>query len=651
MPLRRALEKRILCTRFSTPGGYKVSTWTNRWDIIVRIFPATIGFSISVLFLLTKTIMTPNNQKKKPWLWVPPWVIIGAVLVLAPIFFFLTVDSINRQKESTITLLKEKGAALIRSFEAGARTGMMGMRWGGTQVQQLLSETAQQKDIVYILVTDAKGTILADSDPANIGKPYGESLDLPRISQSHALHWREVYTGDGKKVFEVFRQFVPMRGRSGGHGPGRGSGMRSGMGSGDWCRGHMNPRNKTDRGSQIIFVGLDMTSVENAAGEDIRHSILMGFIFLLIGFAGIVTLFMAQAYRSARTSFSRVKAFSDNLVENMPMGLVAIDPEERIASFNQTAESMLGINARQTLGKGLPEILPPSFQTFFNQLKSESGPLNRELEASLNNEKNLPLEVIGTALTGEDGAALGWVILFRDLTEIQHLKREIAQSQRLASIGRLAAGVAHEIRNPLSSIKGFATYFKERYRDTPKDHQIAEIMIQEVERLNRVIGQLLEFARPMSIQRRATQLDVLIRHSLKMVEGDARQKGITLNVECDPHINTVHIDPDRIKQVLLNLYLNAMEAMAEGGDLSVGVLRVDTNRSIQITVSDTGPGIEPEDLPNLFDPYFTTKSSGTGLGLAIVHKIIESHEGEIQVKSPAGEGTTITLIIPHALEE
>lgn len=582
-------------------------------------------------------------NKKKPMLSVPPWVIIGAVLVLAPIFFFVTVDSINRRKENTISLFKEKGAALIRSFEAGARTGMMGMRWGGAQVQRLLSETARQKDIVYILVADADGIILADSNPADIGKPYGENLDLPRISKSHTLRWREVYAGEGKKVFEVFRQFVPMRGRSRGQGPG--------MGPGDWCRRHMTPQKAQGRGAQIIFVGLDMTSVENAATEDIHHSIFMGFIFLLIGFAGIVTLFMAQAYRSARTSFSRVKAFSDNLVENMPMGLVAVDPEEQIASFNQTAESMLGISAHQAIGKQLPEILPPSFQEFFNRLKTESGPINRELEASYTNERRLPLEVIGTALTGEDGAALGWVILFRDLTEIRHLKKEIARSRRLASIGRLAAGVAHEIRNPLSSIKGFATYFKERYRDTPKDRQTAEIMIQEVERLDRVIGQLLEFARPVSIQRRPTPLDALVRHSLKMIEGDARQKGITLKVKNDPRINTVQIDPDKIKQVLLNLYLNALEAMEKGGDISVAFFRMETNQSIQITVSDTGPGIKPEDLPHLFDPYFTTKTSGTGLGLAVVHKIIESHKGEIRVTSRLGEGTTITLVIPHALED
>ena len=588
--------------------------------------------------------MMHHIDKKKPWVWVPPWVIIGAVLVLTPIFFFLTVDSINRQKENTIALLKEKGAALIRSFEAGARTGMMGMRWGGDQVQQLLSETARQKDIVYILVTDAGGTILADSDPAKIGKPYGSGLNLPRISQSGSLHWREVSTSEQKKVFEVFRQFVPMQGRRGGsHGPE--------MGSGDWCGRHMNPQGSRDRGDQVIFVGLDMGSIEGAAKEDIRHSIFMGFIFLLIGFAGVVSLLLAQAYGSARTSFSRVKAFSDNLVENMPMGLLAIDPEQRIASFNQTAESLLRITADKALGKRLSEILPSPFQDFFDRLKTESGPINRDLDISFDKEKGLPLEVMGTALTGEDGTALGWVILFRDLSEIQHLKKEIARSQRLASIGRLAAGVAHEIRNPLSSIKGFATYFKERYRDTPEDQQTADIMIQEVERLNRVIGQLLEFARPMPIQKRTTHLDALIRHSLKMVEGDAKQKAITLNVNGDSSINTVQIDPDRIKQVLLNLYLNALEAMDGGGILSVGFLRVDPIKGIQITVSDTGPGIKKEDLPHLFDPYFTTKSSGTGLGLAIVHKIIESHDGEIQVSSGLGEGTTITITIPRTLED
>ena len=575
-----------------------------------------------------------HKTSKKSWVGIPPWVIIGAVLILAPIFVFLTFDSIKLQKENTIDLLKEKGAALIRSFEAGARTGMMGMRWGGAQVQRLLSETAQQPDIAYILIADVKGKILADSDLANIGKEYGAGLNLERISLSKKVEWRQVSGKDGSNIFEVFRQFTPIKGGFRGH--------HSGIMKNDWCRGLMSRERAGDSTGPIIFVGLDMGPVEIAANEGIRRSIIMAITLLLIGFAGIVSLFLAQAYRSTRTSLSRVQAFSDHLVHHMPIGLLAIDTEESIASFNQAAESVLEISPANAVGKHVTEILPQPLSKFYDQLKTRQGLIDKELDCPVPGGKTVPLQVIGTALEGEEGLFMGWVILFRDLSEIEHLKKEMARSQRLASIGRLAAGVAHEIRNPLSSIKGFATYFRERYRRVPEDKKTAEIMIQEVERLNRVIGQLLEFARPMTIQKRPASLDDTIKDSLKMVEGDAHGKGIGVSFQGDPHTKEVFIDPDRIKQVLLNLYLNAIEAMTDGGRLSVEVVQEDDGY-FQIRVSDTGKGIKKEDLPHLFDPYFTTRSSGTGLGLAIVHNIIESHGGEVSVKSRYGEGTTVTI--------
>ena len=569
-------------------------------------------------------------------------VIIGAVLILAPIFLFLTLDSINRQKESTIDLLKEKGAALIRSFEAGARTGMMGMRWGGAQVQSLLSETAQQPDIAYILITNVEGTILADSDLANIGKQYRSNVDLDQASRSKKVEWRQVPGKDGSKIFEVFRQFSPIRGSL------RGQHVR--VMKNDWCRGHMSREGDAADSRQVIFLGLDMGPVEAARQEDIRHSIFMALTLLLIGFAGIVSLFLAQAYRSTRTSLSRVKAFSDNLVHNMPIGLLAIDADERIASFNQAAESVLKLSSSSAMGKRPTEILPQPLSEFFNQLQTRQGLINKELDCPVKDGKIIPLEVVGTSLKEEDDSAVNWVILFRDLTEIQHLKKEIARTQRLASIGRLAAGVAHEIRNPLSSIKGFATYFKERYREIPEDHKTAEIMIQEVERLDRVIGQLLEFARPMNIQKKTASLEDVIKDSLKMVEAEARQKGISVDFSSDPQTKEMWIDPDRIRQVLLNLYLNAIEAMESGGALSVELRQDDDTGRFRIIVSDSGTGIKNEDLPHLFDPYFTTKPSGTGLGLAIVHKIIESHGGEVSVESRYGEGATVTIQFPYNRE-
>jgi two-component system, NtrC family, sensor histidine kinase HydH len=575
---------------------------------------------------------------KKSLVGIPPWVILGAVLILVPIFFFLTLDSINRQRESTIDLLKEKGAALIRSFEAGARTGMMGMRWGGTQVQSLLSETAQQPDIAYILITNVEGTILADSDLANIGKQYRSNVDLDQASRSKKLEWRQVAGKDGTKVFEVFRQFSPIQGSLRGHN------IR--VMKNDWCRGHMSREGGAVDSRQVIFLGLDMGPVEAARQGDIRHSIFMALALLLIGFAGIVSLFLAQAYRSTRTSLSRVKAFSDNLVHNMPIGLLAIDADERIASFNQAAESVLRLSSDSAMGKRPTEILPQPLSEFFHQLQTRQGLIDKELDCPLKDGKIIPLEVVGTSLKREDDPAVSWVILFRDLTEIQHLKKEIARTQRLASIGRLAAGVAHEIRNPLSSIKGFATYFKERYREIPEDHKTAEIMIQEVERLDRVIGQLLEFARPMNIQKETTSLEDVIKDSLKMVEAEARHREIRVDFDSDPQTKEVQIDPDRIRQVLLNLYLNAIEAMESGGTLSVELRQDDDTGHFRIIVSDSGTGIKNEDLPHLFDPYFTTKPSGTGLGLAIVHKIIESHGGEVSVDSLYGGGATVTIRLP-----
>jgi two-component system sensor histidine kinase HydH len=173
-------------------------------------------------------------------------------------------------------------------------------------------------------------------------------------------------------------------------------------------------------------------------------------------------------------------------------------------------------------------------------------------------------------------------------------------------------------------------------------------MIQEVDRLNRVITQLLDFARPLSIEKKRTSLQNLIHRTLKMVERQAREKNIRLEKIIPADMGEVEIDPDRFSQILLNLYLNAIEAMGErGGILNVALSREkDPSPAVKIAVSDTGVGIKKEDLEHIFDPYFTTKPSGTGLGLAIVHKIVEAHKGEIRVQSDPGRGTTFSIYIP-----
>ncbi|MBW2623822.1 MAG: PAS domain-containing protein, partial [Deltaproteobacteria bacterium] len=407
----------------------------------------------------------------------------------------------------------------------------------------------------------------------------------------------------------------------------------------------MSPSSTTKE--YMIFVGLDMGPIEKARSDDARHSVIMALILLLVGFAGLTSLFLTQAYRSARTTLTRVKAFSDNVVENMPIGLLALDPEGKIASFNQTAELVLELQSQKVLGKDAGDLLPPQLTHLLSRINPEQKVMDAEIDCPVKSGKTVPLEVSVTPFKGEDENLPGHIILFRDLTEIRELKKEIETSQRLAALGKLAAGLAHEIRNPLSSIKGFATFFKEKLKDMPEFQSTAEIMVNEVERLNRVISELLEFARPMEISRKPVPIQTVIHRSLKMIENEAKSKNITITTNFSPEVTEANIDADRIHQVLLNLCLNAVQEMEEGGGLIIDLLRDTLSGSIVISVSDTGNGIGKEDLAHVFDPYFTTKPAGTGLGLAIVHKIIESHKGEVKVESELGQGTKVSIILPQ----
>lgn len=583
------------------------------------------------------------SKKNIPyWVGIPPWIILGALLVLVPIFGFWTVQSIHKQREGMILLLLEKGAALIRSFEAGTRTGMMGMmgmRGGGFQLQRLLMETARQPDILYIIVTDQEGHIQAHSDPGKIGEAYGKELDLGRISRGHDVEWRHVRLNDGFEAFEVFRGFTPTR---------LPFGMRHGWGPRRWrpAPSDFPPGTQVDQPPQVIFIGLDMSSLEESRRQYVRQRIIIASVLLLVGFAGIFSLFLAQAYGSARKSLTRIKAFSDHVVENMPIGLLAVDGEGRVVSCNEAAETVLGLSSQKVLGKKAAEAIPGPLWDLAGDLGGGTKVVTKEIDCPIEARGTVPLDASISIMEGEDHVFLGHLLIFKDMTELRNLKGEIETSRRLASLGRLAAGIAHEIRNPLSSIKGFATYFMERYKEFPEDKKTAEIMIQEVERLNRVITQLLEFARPLTIVRRSISPQALIHHSLKMIEPQAKAKEIQLEISLPADPRDLYLDPDRITQVLLNLYLNSIEAMEKGGRLSVELSRDEQAEGIRIAVRDTGTGIRKEDLAHVFDPYFTTKQSGTGLGLAIVHKIIESHKGEVKVESEPGQGTTVSVFIP-----
>ncbi|MBN2282451.1 MAG: PAS domain-containing protein [Deltaproteobacteria bacterium] len=575
--------------------------------------------------------------RKRSWITVPPLIIIGAVIILGAILLFVTLENIHRENENAENLLLERGSALIRSFEAGIRTGVLGMQWDSPQIRKWLTETAQQPGIFYLVVTDHTGKILAHSDPSKIGEQYETELDLESVTQSPLPTWRKKSESRGQEVFEIANKCSPL--------PGQLVTYIRTESPHEWLRLQISAKEGEEIARLAMVVGLDMAPIERARKEDIRNTILAALFLLLLGFAGIVSLTLAHGYRAARTTLTKIKAFSDTLVDNMPVGIIALDREELVTSINPTAELLLRTTRETSVGKPADKVIPGPIRKMTEELKRGEHITAHELECAVEPGLTLPLDVTATILEEDDGTFLGHVFLIRDLTEIRKLRREIERSQRLASLGRLAAGIAHEIRNPLSSIKGFATYFGERYRDVPEDRDTAQIMVEEVDRLNRVIGELLEFARPMNIQLRETSLPELVQHAVKLVEEQARDRNITLAVHAGSEIPAVPVDPDRFNQVLLNLYLNSIQAMEDGGLLTTNIIP-NGPREVSIIVTDTGKGIPRKDLGKIFDPYFTTKPSGTGLGLAIVHRIIEAHEGTLRVESEPGKGTTVRISLP-----
>jgi two-component system sensor histidine kinase HydH len=578
-------------------------------------------------------------KKKDSIIKIPTWIFIGAFLVMLPIFGFIIISNIWVQKQNSEKLLLEKGAALIRSFEAGTRTGMMGTFLNNQQLQRLLAETAKQPDIEYLLVADSDGKILSHSDESKVGETHSNHSGI----NPNFVSYRIVEIGSSKKIFEVFRKFLPVRNHFRGHGRGRG------IGKGQMRKRRMMTNQCFDKNTgkeinlksndYIIFVGLNMSSVTEAGSANTKQAIIIGFILLLVGTAGILLLFVVQNYRNTKASLTKMKAYSDAIVNNMPIGLLYIDNERKIIASNPMAETLFSFEN--------DKILHPEIDKLIERLDANNDMvLDSEIACNIN-KKSVPLEVSIARLEDESNDSHSYILLIKDMSEIDKLRKEVELSKRLASVGSLAAGVAHEIRNPLSSVKGFATYFMEKYKDIPEDEKLARIMIQETERLNRVVGQLLEFAKPVSIEKKVVNIKGFTEDSLKLVEMQALENNIGISFNVKSEIQDIMIDTDRMSQVYLNIFINSIESMEENGQLIVDLVEESSGRGVLITIEDNGCGIKAKDLSHIFDPYYTTKSSGTGIGLAIVHNIIESHDGEISVDSKENEGTIVSIFLPY----
>jgi two-component system sensor histidine kinase HydH len=605
--------------------------------------------------------------RKTRLMFVSPWLLAAAIGLLSLIIVIFATNNIKRERGMLTEGLFRKGEAIIRFVEAGMRAsmlpGMMGSMMGmnvpdadgAIHTQRLVEQACESPDIHYIAVIDVSGKVLVHSDPEKIGENIERDFSILNQADTNSTFHIVSSTDSRDRVFEVLGPFKPFRARGGLRRWREQFKQQHSRNPGDLSQGDVPPDSLvlstlgSDTHPQFILVGLDMTELENTVRRYRYQMIFMSLTLLLIGLGGWISLMAAQSYSISQEALNRVQAFTGLLISRLPVGIIATDQDGRIRTFNSTAAAMTDRDA-ESVRNGLPEAVLPSEISRFFALTDQSAEIT-DRDVVLKGAANVQyaLHLSSLPVYNQFSDFMGRVLLMYDLSELKRLEREIQRHDRLVALGKMAAGVAHEVRNPLSSIKGFATLLGSKFKDGSQEHEAADILVQEAERLNRSITELLNYARPTPLHKEPVDLGEIVGLGLKLISSDAQVLGVKTFLDIEPGLPFVSADKDKINQVLLNLYLNGLQAMEHSDskkELKVSV-RLDAPAGVVIIkVQDTGIGIPAEDLDKVLDPYFTTKPDGTGLGLALAYKIIDEHDGTIRFSSSEGKGTTVSIFLP-----
>jgi PAS domain S-box-containing protein len=416
-------------------------------------------------------------------------------------------------------------------------------------------------------------------------------------------------------------------------------------------------------GALQIAVAIGIFAREHLAGVMLLGPRLSGRIYGSVEQNALQVLCgqLAIAIDNAQlfTEVQNAKIYNEILLQNLTTGVIAAATDGRITVFNNEAEQITGSKSEDLLDHSINRLPAPIRDLVQETLQSKERPPNRELILD-SAEGGMVVRASSSIFHGQQGEMLGVLVVLTDITALKRLELQIRRSDRLASLGTLSAGMAHEIKNPLVSIKTFAQLLPERYQDSDFRETFSNLIGHEIDRIDSLVNQLLRFARPAKPLLKPMHVHTVLEKSLQLVGHRLYQKEIKLTRSWQADVDTIRADADQLEQVFLNFFLNAMEAMKRGGEMVVSTeilpaeewvatvtgAHGDVHEVLRITIRDNGEGIRSEDIPHVFDPFFTTKDYGTGLGLSVVHGIIQEHAGQIEVESELSKGTAFHILLP-----
>ncbi|MGS0505649.1 two-component system sensor histidine kinase AtoS [Citrobacter sp. MAL-2] len=354
---------------------------------------------------------------------------------------------------------------------------------------------------------------------------------------------------------------------------------------------------------------------------------------------------ISRSVNALAQTLRETKTLNDLIIENAADGVIAIDRQGDVTTMNPAAEMITGYTLNELVGRPYATLFSdPHFASpVLDTLAHGTEHLAQEVSFPAR-DRTIELSVTTSRIHNPNGELIGALVIFSDLTARKETQRRLAQTERLATLGELMAGVAHEVRNPLTAIRGYVQIIRQQ-TSLPVHQEYLSVVLKEIDSINKVIQQLLDFSRPRQSQWQQVLLNSLIEETLILVQTSGVQARITFNFEQDTGLPAIVADRELLKQVILNLLINAVQAINARGEIRIRTWQYSATQQA-VAIEDNGGGIDIALQKKIFDPFFTTKASGTGLGLALSQRIINAHQGDIHVSSMPGCGATFTLILP-----
>jgi len=604
---------------------------------------------------------------------------VGTFLVSVLVMTAVIVVVDHRQRVAIVEELQRRGDALARNLAAISYPPLL--LYNFNALEQNVDQVATEADVVYAVVLDADGAVAAHSRrPDRVGKILrGEASE--RAAATMEPLTQEMVTSAGVAVYDFAVPVMVDEKKWGTVRLGLSKTrmeteirrtrlelgaltlvtlLLGGMAAALVARRIARPVQQLAEGAAAISRGDLNQRIEPSTGDEIGR--------LASAFNDMAAQLLHQrtaleeAHGGLRRQFEELadlKSYTDNILGSLTSGIVTIDLDGRVVTLNPAAELLSGFFRGEAAGRYCTELFAhtPEISDLLTETLATRAPIaSVPLTLRRRNGTTLPIEFSTAPLKGGEGKDLGVIGVFRDLTLVRKLESDLRRSDRLAALGTMAAGLAHEIKNPLTSLLTFSRHLDRKFDDRNFRERFRSVVPRELERINGIVERLLALARPARLAFTLVRLPELLDRALELHVAQFDERHVEVVREYARDVPPIQADTDALYQVFVNLVTNALDAMPRGGRLTVRAswagtgdplppaYRRSTGR-VKVEVEDTGVGIEPADTDRIFNPFYTTRDSGTGLGLALAHKIVQDHGGAISFQSTRGRGTTFTIVL------